>query len=121
MGRGVPLSVVDRDSDLAGDFGGVSGDFGAMTLVQRTTRFVMLARIPGTRAADRVAPLLARKTARALQEQHALGQARRSRGSGREHHALLRQYFPKGTDLLACKQCELDAVADEPTEAHRSL
>ena len=34
-------------------------------------------------------------------------------GYPREHQRLLRQYFPKGTDLSGYAQAELDAVADE--------
>jgi transposase, IS30 family len=110
------------------------------TLVERATRFVMLVRIPYDRTAERVAHLLAKKmetlpdflrnsvtwdqgkemTAHAaftiksgidvyFCDPHSPWQ----RGSNENTNGLLRQYFPKGTDLSGYTQAELDAVADE--------
>jgi transposase, IS30 family len=110
------------------------------TLVERQTRFVMLVRIPYDRTAWRVAYLLARKM-RTLPEflrnsitwdqgkelaAHKEFTVRTGmpvyfcdphspwqRGSNENTNGLLRQYFPKGTDLSGYTQSELDAVAAE--------
>lgn len=110
------------------------------TLVERTTRYVQLVRIPYDRNAERVALLLAKKM-NTLPElfknsvtwdqgkemtQHlrftmATGMpvyfcdphSPWQRGSNENTNGLLRQYFPKGTDLSGYTQQELDAVAAE--------
>ncbi|MGQ0841240.1 IS30 family transposase [Actinokineospora sp.] len=110
------------------------------TLVERTTRFVMLVRIPYDRNAERVAALLARKM-QTLPEfmrnsitwdqgkemaRHADFTIRTGmpvyfcdphspwqRGSNENTNGLLRQYFPKGTDLSLHSQADLDRVAAE--------
>ena len=108
------------------------------TLVERTTRFVMLVRIPYDRNAERVAALLAKKmeTLPAFlrnsvtwdqgkeMARHADFTIRTGmpvyfcdphspwqRGSNENTNGLLRQYFPKGTDLSWHTQEELDRVA----------
>ena len=108
------------------------------TLVERRTRFVMLVRIPYDRTAERVAYLLAKKM-ETLPEflrnsvtwdqgkemaRHADFTIRTGipvyfcdphspwqRGSNENTNGLLRQYFPKGTDLSLHSQEELDKVA----------
>jgi len=110
------------------------------TLVERSTRFVMLVRIPYDRTAERVAYLLARKM-ETLPEflrnsvtwdqgkemaRHAEFTIRSGmpvyfcdphspwqRGSNENTNGLLRQYFPKGTDLSLHSQADLDSVAAE--------
>ncbi|MDT5024654.1 MAG: hypothetical protein QOE61_1080 [Micromonosporaceae bacterium] len=109
------------------------------TLVERSTRFVILARIPHDRTADRVAAILARAMStlpealrRSLTWDQGVEMAAhvtfsiaadmpvyfcdphspRQRGSNENTNGLLRQYFPKGTDLSSYYQLDLDAVAD---------
>ena len=119
---------------------GKAGRSQIATLVERRTRFVMLVRIPYDRTAERVALLLAAKMA-TLPEflrnsvtwdqgkemaRHAEFTVRTGipvyfcdphspwqRGSNENTNGLLRQYFPKGTDLSLHSQAELDRVADE--------
>jgi IS30 family transposase len=108
------------------------------TLVERTTRFVMLVRIPYDRNAERVAALLARKMQTLpefLRNSVTWDQGKEmarhvdftirtgmpvyfcdphspwQRGSNENTNGLLRQYFPKGTDLSLYTQDELDRVA----------
>lgn len=108
------------------------------TLVERKTRFVMLVRIPYDRTAERVAYLLAKKMETLpefLRNSLTWDQGKElaahkqftvktgipvyfcdphspwQRGSNENTNGLLRQYFPKGTDLSGYTQAELDAVA----------
>jgi IS30 family transposase len=110
------------------------------TLVERTSRLVMLVKIPYDRTAERVATRLAKKM-EALPEfmrnsvtwdqgkemaRHADFTVRTGipvyfcdphspwqRGSNENTNGLLRQYFPKGTDLSLHSQDDLDRVAAE--------
>lgn len=110
------------------------------TVVERSTRFVMLVRIPYDRTAERVAGLLARKMTTLpefLKNSVTWDQGKElaahdkftiksgmpvyfcdphspwQRGSNENTNGLLRQYFPKGTDLSGYTQADLDAVATE--------
>jgi transposase, IS30 family len=117
---------------------GKGGKSQIATLVERTTRLVMLVRIPYDRRADRVAPLLAQKMSTLpefMQGSITWDQGKEmadhkkftiatsipiyfcdphspwQRGSNENTNGLLRQYFPKGTDLSGYTQADLDKVA----------
>jgi IS30 family transposase len=110
------------------------------TLVERSTRFVQLLWLPDGRTAEVVADAIADKIGTvpaALRRtltwdqgsemaQHAAFTIRTGvqvyfcdphspwqRGSNENTNGLLRQYFPKGTDLSSVTQQHLDQVADE--------
>lgn len=110
------------------------------TLVEPTTRFVMLVQVLYDRTAERMALLLAAKMATLpefLRNSVTWDQGKEmaahtkftvrtgipvyfcdphspwQRGSNENTNGLLRQYFPKGTDLSVYSQPELDKVAAE--------
>jgi transposase, IS30 family len=110
------------------------------TLVERSTRFVILARIPHDRTAGRVALILAQAMSalpealqRSLTWDQGVEMAAHAkfsvatdipvffcdphspwqRGSNENTNGLLRQYFPKGTDLSPYYQLDLDEIADK--------
>jgi IS30 family transposase len=119
---------------------GQAGKSQVITLVERTTGYCLLGRVPYDRCAERVAILLGLLVER-LPEQlftsltwdqgaemaaHAKFSVATGipvyfadphspwqRGSNENTNGLLRQYFPKGTDLSGHTQADLDAVADE--------
>jgi IS30 family transposase len=110
------------------------------TLVERQTRYAMLARLGGERKSAHVTAALAELIARlpahlalslTWDQGNELAEHRGftaktgvsvyfcdphspwQRGSNENTNGLLRQYLPKGTDLAARSQVELDAIAAE--------
>ena len=110
------------------------------TLVERSTRFVMLLGVPHGRTAPAVRAALVRQILtlpEALRRSLTWDQGKElaehqrftidtgvqvyfcdphspwQRGSNENTNGLLRQYFPKGTDLSTHDQAHLDAVADQ--------
>lgn len=117
---------------------GKGGKSHVATLVERHSRFVMLARIPYDRTADRVALRLSQKMGELPaqlrgsltwdQGSEMAAHAKFSiatnipvffcdphspwqRGSNENTNGLLRQYLPKGTDLSVYTQAQLDEIA----------
>jgi transposase, IS30 family len=111
-----------------------------ITLVERTTRFVMLGRLPEGRTSTEVVTVLtdlANRLPATLRRSLTWDQGAElaehdtfriatgcpvyfcdprspwQRGSNENTNGLLRQYFPKGTPLDGYTQAHLDAVADE--------
>jgi IS30 family transposase len=117
---------------------GNGGKSQVATLVERHSRFVMLARIPYDRCAGRVAIILSQRIGelpeqlrRSLTWDQGVEMAGHveftvatnvpvffcdphspwQRGSNENTNGLLRQYLPKGTDLSCYTQTELDEIA----------
>ena len=135
-----PAEVVTRTvpGHWAGDLikGGRNGS-AVGTLVERTTRLVILARMEGTEARSaregftktlRHVPALLRKTltydrGKEMAEHERLAERLAipivvadpyspwQRGTNENTHGLLRQYWPKGTDLSGDTQRELNVIA----------
>ena len=136
-----PAGASDRaiPGNLEGDLIiGKGGKSQIATLVDRKSRFTILVKIPYDRTADRVAALLAEKMEtlpefmkNSLTWDQGKEMARHAdftvktgipvyfcdphspwqRGTNENTNGLLRQYFPKGTDLSLHSQAELDRVA----------
>lgn len=141
-----PAEAADRavpghwEGDLV-EGGRGAGGSAIATLVERHTRFVILAALPGGKVSDHVVAQLTAAMSRLPQRLRASltwdqgsEMARHAdftvatgcpvyfcdphspwqRGSNENTNGLLRQYFPKGrTDFTKISQAELDAVADE--------
>lgn len=144
-----PVEAADRAVPGFGEGDLISGQGGKSqiaTLVERASRYVMLVRIPYDRTAERVAALLAQKMETLpefLRNSITWDQGKEmaahakftvktgidvyfcdphspwQRGSNENTNGLLRQYFPKGTDLSGYTQAELDAIADELNDRPR--
>ena len=135
-----PAQAEDRavPGHWEGDLLAGGGGSQIATLVERRSRFVMLARIGATKKTDTVVDALTRSvqtlpdqlkgsltwdrgtemTAHArftlatdVQVYFCDPHSPWQRGSNENTNGLLRQYFPKGCDLTAFSQADLDAVA----------
>ena len=142
-----PPSVDDRavPGHWEGDLLAGTIDTQIGTLVERTSRYVLLVRLP-TKAAPAVATALARQIrtlpaglrrsltwdrGRELAAHRALTIATDlcvyfcdphspwQRGSNENTNGLLRQYFPRGTDLSAYSQAALNRIARELNQRPR--
>lgn len=119
---------------------GKAGSSAVATLVERQSRYLMLIALPDGRGAESVRVALTTSIQRLPEQlrrtltwdrgkemaEHALftidsgvqvylcdPSSPWQRGSNENTNGLLRQYFPKGTDLSGYTQRELDAVAAE--------
>ncbi len=142
-----PAEVADRavPGHWEGDLIAGSGNSHIATLVERQSRFVMLIKVPG-KSTDDVVPALTKRIkslpselrksvtwdrgmemakhkdftiSTHVQVYFCDPQSPWQRGSNENTNGLLRQYFPKGTDLSNFTQTELNKVAKELNQRPR--
>jgi len=142
-----PASVEDRavPGHWEGDLIAGSRNSYIATLVERHSRYVLLVKVPGKDTGSVVSALIkqAKKLPRELRRSLTWDRGKEladhkhltlatdlrvyfcdpnspwQRGSNENTNRLLRQYFPKGTDLSLHSQAKLDAVARELNERPR--
>ena len=143
----IPVTQGDRDTTTAmnspcqhrkeGDLVGGPGNSGLVTLVERTTRFALIGRLPGTRVSKTVIDVLRQQIeqlpARLRQtltwdQGQEMSRHREftvatgcpvffcdphspwQRGSNENLNGLIRDYYPKGTDFNTVSDAEIQAV-----------
>jgi len=144
-----PASIEDRavPGHWEGDLISGSGNTHIATLVERYSRYVMLVKVPNKETEAVVSALIrhAKKLPKELAKSltwdrgHELAAHKRfalatdmdvyfcdpqspwQRGSNENTNGLLRQYFPKRTDLSVYSQAELNKVARELNERPRKM
>jgi IS30 family transposase len=142
-----PASVEDRavPGHWEGDLIAGSRNSYIATLVERHSRYVLLVKVPNKDTGSVVAALIsqAKKLPKELRRSLTWDRGKEladhkrltlatdlrvyfcdpnspwQRGTNENTNRLLRQYFPKGTDLSAHSQAQLDAVARELNERPR--
>jgi IS30 family transposase len=130
-----PASVEDRavPGHWEGDLIAGSNNSHIATLVERHTRYVMLVRVKGKdtetvisaliKHAHRLPTELYRSLTwdrgKEMADHQRFTQSPWQRGSNENTNRLLRQYFPKGTDLSVHSQATLNKVARELNERPR--
>lgn len=142
-----PAEVADRavPGHWEGDLLSGTRDSHIATLVERTSRYVMLVKVPNketanvTKALSKAIKTLPNQLRKSLTWDRGMEMAHHKtlaleskidvyfcdpqspwqRGSNENTNGLLRQYFPKGADLTGVTQAELNAVAKQLNQRPR--
>jgi IS30 family transposase len=113
-----PPEVADRaiPGHWEGDLIAGSGNSYIATLVERHSRYVMLVKVASNKTAAVISALISQSKKLPNELYKTLTW---DRGSNENTNRLLRQYFPKGTDLNVHSQQKLSQVARQLNERPR--